>query len=281
MPTPSRSTWLITGCSTGLGRALAQRVLAQGYRCVVTARDAATVADVVAPHPDTARAVALDVTNPAQRAEAIRVAEDAFGGVDVLVNNAGYGYSAAVEEGDEATIRALFDTNFFALAALTREVLPRMRARRHGHVINVSSVGGVAASVGTGYYCATKFAVEGLSESLAQEVQPFGIRVTLVEPGPFRTDFLGRSMASAATENAAYDATAGARRRQMRANDGRQPGDPVRAADAIITVVESPAPPLHLLLGDAAYERARTKLTAFLASMEAWEPVTRATDFDE
>lgn len=281
MTAPKLSTWLITGCSTGLGRALAQRVLAQGYKCVVTARDASSVADIVAAHPETARAVALDVKDAGQRAAALRVAEGVFGGLDVLVNNAGHGYSAAVEEGEDAPIREMFDTNFFALAALMREALPLMRARRRGHIVNISSVGGLVGNAASGYYGATKFAVEGLSEALALEVQPFGIRVTLIEPGPFRTDFQGRSMVTAAHENSAYDATAGARRRQLRASSGKQPGDPVRAADAIITVVESPEPPLHLLLGSVAFERARAKFAALLASMEEWEPVSRGTDFDE
>jgi NAD(P)-dependent dehydrogenase (short-subunit alcohol dehydrogenase family) len=264
-----------------LGRALAQRVLASGYRCVVTARDPATVADIVAAQPDAARAVALDVKDPAQRAAAIRVAEEAFGGLDVLVNNAGHGYSAAIEEGEEGPIREMFDTNVFALAALTREVLPRMRQRRRGHIVNVSSVGGLVGNPASGYYNATKFAVEGLSEALAKEVAPFGIRVTIVEPGPFRTEFQGRSMVAPARVIAAYDATAGARRRQLRENSGRQPGDPVRAADAVITAVESPAPPLHLVLGSDGLRRVREKLQALQASMDDWEPVSRGTDFDD
>jgi NAD(P)-dependent dehydrogenase (short-subunit alcohol dehydrogenase family) len=281
MTAPSLANWLITGCSTGLGRALALRVLAQGYRCVVTSRDAAAVADIVAAHPATARAVALDVKDPVQRAAAIRNAVDAFGSIDVLVNNAGHGYVAAIEEGEEAPIREMFDTNVFALAALTREVLPLMRAQRRGHIVNISSVGGLVGNPASGYYCATKFAVEGISEALAAEVAPLGLRVTAVEPGPFRTDFLGRSIVAVGAEIPAYAATAGARRRNLLASSGRQRGDPVRAADAIITVVESPTPPLHLVLGADGFDRARTKLQALLASMEEWEPVSRGADYDD
>ena len=273
------SAWFITGCSTGFGRALAQRVLERGWRCVVTARDVAQVADIVQRHPDTSVAIALDVTDPEQRERAVAQAEKTFGAIDVLVNNAGYGYSAAVEEGEEAVVRAMFETNFFALAAMTKCVLPGMRARGKGHVINVSSIGGLVGNPASGYYNATKFAVEGLSEALAKEVGPLGIRVTLIEPGPFRTDFQGRSIKSVGKPIDAYAATAGARRAQLRASSGKQAGDPVRAADTIIKVVESPNPPLHLILGTIGLERVREKLHDLVRDIDEWEKVTRSTDF--
>jgi NAD(P)-dependent dehydrogenase (short-subunit alcohol dehydrogenase family) len=273
--------WLITGCSSGLGRALAQRVLERGQRAVITARDPATLADLAARFPAAAVPVALDVRNEAQRNAAVTRALEAFGGIDVLVNNAGHGYSAAVEEGEDAPVRAMFETNFFALAALTRAVLPHMRARGRGHIVNISSIGGIVGNPATGYYSATKFAVEGLSEALAKEVEPLGIRVTLIEPGPFRTEFQGRSMTTTARTIEAYASTAGARRAQLRANSGRQAGDPARAADAIIRVVESPTPPLHLVLGKVGVERVREKLSSLMRSMDEWERVSLGADFPE
>ena len=253
--TNAKPVWFITGCSTGLGRALAERVLMRGHRCVVTARNAAQIADIVAAHPKQALALELNVTDDRQRQDAVARAEDAFGGIDVLVNNAGHGYSAAIEEGEDSDIREMFDTNFFALAAMTRSVLPGMRRRSRGHIINISSIGGMVANPASGYYCATKFAVEGLSQALAKEVAPLGIRVTIIEPGPFRTEFQGRSMRSANKLIDAYAETAGTRRRQLRESSGKQAGDPLRAADAIIDVVESADPPLHLVLGKIGVER--------------------------
>ena len=277
--TNAQPVWLITGCSTGLGRALAARVLERGHRAVITARDPSTLADVAARFPDTALHVALDVRNEGQRNAAVTRALDRFGAIDVLVNNAGHGYSAAIEEGEEAPIRAMFETNFFALAALTRAVLPHMRARGRGHIVNISSIGGIVGNPASGYYSATKFAVEGLSEALAKEVEPLGIRVTVIEPGPFRTDFQGRSMTIPKQALDAYAETAGARRKQLRENSGKQPGDPVRAADAIIKAVESDDPPLHLILGKLALDRSRETLHKRLAIFDKWEAVTLGADF--
>jgi NAD(P)-dependent dehydrogenase (short-subunit alcohol dehydrogenase family) len=271
--------WFVTGCSTGIGRALAERVLQRGYRCVITARDVSQIQPLAAAHPQRALALALDVTNRAQRDHAVKAVEDAFGSIDVLVNNAGYGYNAAVEEADEDQVRAMFETNFFALAALMRRVLPGMRARGRGHIFNLSSVGGLIGNAGSGFYCATKFAVEGLSQALAKEVAPLGLRVTLIEPGPFRTDFQGRSIKVPEHALEAYAQTAGARRAQLRANDGRQAGDPVRAADAIIDVFESPHPPLQLLFGKVALERTRETMKEHARAIDEWEKVTLATDF--
>jgi NAD(P)-dependent dehydrogenase (short-subunit alcohol dehydrogenase family) len=273
--------WFITGCSTGLGRALAERVLEQGHRCVVTARDVAQVNAIAARWPQLSLAVALDVTDPSQVDAAVKEALRAFGRIDVLVNNAGYGYLAAIEEGDDDAVRAMFDTNFFALARLTRRVLPVMRSQGSGHIINISSVGGLIGNPGSGYYCASKFAVEGLSEALAKEVGALGIRVTAVEPGPFRTDWAGRSLKQVASPIDAYARTSGARRAQVAGNSGKQAGDPLRAAEAIIKLVASPHPPVHLLLGKSAYDRYSDKLGDMSRMVEEWKPVTLSADFPD
>ena len=279
--TESSPVWFITGCSTGLGRALAETVLKHGHRAVVTARNPAQIQDIVAQYPKNSLAVQLDVADYSQIDRAISAAEKAFGRIDVLVNNAGYGYLAAVEEGEEQEIRAMFETNFFGLAALIRRVLPGMRARAHGHIINISSVGGLLGNPSVGYYNATKFAVEGLSEALAKEVEPLGIRVTVVEPGPFRTDWAGRSLKQVRNPIDAYAKTSGARRAQISGYSGRQAGDPARAAQAIIRIVESPAPPMNLVLGKDGLKRVRDKLEKFSDSLRQWETVTVGADFPE
>jgi NAD(P)-dependent dehydrogenase (short-subunit alcohol dehydrogenase family) len=271
--------WFITGCSTGFGRELAKAVVARGFRAVVTARDTKQVADIVAAHEDHAVALRLDVTDPVQVAESVRRAEEHFGGIDVLVNNAGIGYFAAVEESDEADVRRMFEIDFFGLARMTHAVLPGMRKRRSGHIVNIASIAGLAAYPSLGYYCAAKFAVEGLSEVLAQEVKPLGIKVTLVEPSAFRTEWAGSSASEARTEIADYAATAGAVRRELRELSGKQPGDPVRAASAIIQAVEAPNPPLHLLLGKEALRLGREKLDALRRDFDAWQKLTVGADF--
>ncbi|MET9249786.1 oxidoreductase [Nonomuraea sp. NPDC003709] len=273
------SVWFITGCSTGLGRALATAVLESGGRAAVTARDPRQVADLVAEHGDRAVALPLDVTDKAQIAAAVERAESAFGRIDVLVNNAGYGYLAAVEEGRDDEVRALFDANVFGLVDVTKAVLPGMRARGSGHVVNVSSLGGLAAFGATGYYHATKFAVEGLSESLAAEVAPLGIKVTIVEPAAFRTNWSGPSMRQSPVRIDDYAESAGTRRASTLATYGHQPGDPVRAAAAIITAVGAAEPPLRLLLGRAAYEIASARLDTLRTGFEAWRHVTLSTDY--
>jgi NAD(P)-dependent dehydrogenase (short-subunit alcohol dehydrogenase family) len=276
---PALPVWFITGCSTGFGLALAERVLARGHRCVVTARKLTQVEAIAARYPELALAISLDVTDSASRERAISLAESHFGRVDILVNNAGGGYNSAIEEGDEETVRAMFDVNVFGLAAMMRQVLPGMRQRGFGHMVNFSSIGGLIGNPGTGYYCATKFAVEGMSQSLNAEASHLGIRVTLVEPGPFRTDFQGRSMSIPKTTIDAYAETAGIRRTQLKQRSGNEPGDPVRGADAIIAAVESESPPLHLLLGSMALERARDALTKRLAVFDKWESVTVSADY--
>ncbi|SED15638.1 NADP-dependent 3-hydroxy acid dehydrogenase YdfG [Amycolatopsis tolypomycina] len=278
---PENPVFFITGCSSGLGRALAEAVLDRGLRAVVTARDPARVADLVAAHGDRAPALPLDVTDHAQVVDAVKRAETAFGRIDVLVGNAGYGYLAAVEEGEDEEIRKLFDTNVFGLADVTRAVLPGMRARRSGHIVTVSSLGGLAAFGATGYYHATKFAVEGLSESLAAEVAPLGIKVTIVEPAAFRTHWSGPSMRQSAIRIDDYAETAGARRKATLATYGRQPGDPARAAEAILAAVGSDEPPLRLLLGRAAYDIATARLDTLRATFDTWRETTLATDFPE
>lgn len=283
-PAVPPAVWFITGCSTGLGRALAQAAIAQGLRVVATARQPETLADIVRGHEESAIAIALDLTKPEQITAAVREAERRFGAIDVLVNNAGYGYKATVEEGEEAVIRHLFETNFFGLAALIRAVLPGMRARHArtrcgGHIFNVTSVAGLNAGAGSAYYAASKFAVEGLSESLHKELAPLGLKVTVVEPGPIRTDFAGRSIKEPKVEIADYDSTSGVRRRQSRAGHGKETGDPARMAAAIIKVAESPTPPLHLILGKPGLEPVRAKLRTLLDEIDAWESVSLSADF--
>ena len=277
----SSPVWFITGCSTGLGRALAIAVLQKGHRAAVTARDPGQVRDIVAGYPQKAIALQLDVASEAQINRAVIAAEKAFGRIDVLVNNAGYGYLAAVEEGEESEIRAMFETNFFGLAVLTRRVLPGMRNRKRGHIINVSSVGGLIGNPSAGYYNATKFAVEGLSEALAKEVEPLGLHVTVIEPGPFRTDWAGRSLKIPRNAIDAYASTAGARRNQIAGYSGKQAGDPERAAQAIIRVAESPNPPMNLILGKDGLKRVREKLDKFTETLRQWETVTLGADFPE
>lgn len=273
--------WLITGCSTGFGKELAKLVLGRGWKAVVTARKPEQLQDVVQGHEENALALPLDVTNKQQVANAVQQAEARFGKIDVLVNNAGYGYIAAVEEGEEDQVRAMFETNFFGLVDLTQQVLPGMRKRRSGTIVNVSSIGGLTSFPATGYYHATKYAVEGLSESLSLEVSPLGIRVIIVEPGPFRTDWLGRSLIESKTVIEDYDATVGARRRQGRERNGKQQGDPVRGAEAIITAVTSDDPPLRLLLGKPALDLAHKKIDAMEHDFESWEETTLSADYPE
>ncbi len=275
------SVWFITGCSTGFGRELAQHVLQRGGRAVVTARDATRVQDLVEAAPDRALALALDVTQAGQITVAVEAAERRFGAIDVLVNNAGYGYMAAVEEGEDDEVRAMFEANVFGLVAMTQAVLPGMRERRRGHVVNISSQGGLVGFPGVSFYNATKFAVEGLSEALAGEIRPLGLGVTVVAPGPFRTDWAGRSLKGPAQAIEAYAETAGARRRGIAGYSGRQAGDPVRAAHAIVKAVESETPPLHLLLGRQALDVVRGKLSALQAEIDAWEAVTLSADFPQ
>ncbi len=273
--------WFITGCSTGFGRELARQVLEGGRRCVVTARNPDQVADLVELAPDRALALPLDVTDPAQITAAVQAAQARFGHIDVLVNNAGVGYFGSVEESEEVAVRRMFEINVWGLANTTRAALPGMRARRSGHVVNISSVGGIRAFPAVGFYNATKFAVEGLSESLSLELAPLGIKVLIVEPSGFRTDWAGRSADEAPQTLPDYTETAGRSRDAIRGYSGRQPGDPVRAAAAIIEAVEAPEPPLRLLLGKAALAGGRAKIEMLQRDFEAWAEVSAGADFPE
>jgi NAD(P)-dependent dehydrogenase (short-subunit alcohol dehydrogenase family) len=273
-------TWLITGCSTGLGRALAEEVLARGHDAVVTARNASAVEDLVEAHPGTALGVALDVTDPAQVDDAVQRAEKRFRRIDVLVNNAGYGYRAAVEEGEETDIRGLFDANFFGAVAMIKAVLPGMRERRTGTIVNVSSIGARACPPGSGYYSATKAALEAMTSALRKEIRPLGLTAMAVEPGGFRTDFAGRSLTQSAAAIADYADTAGRRRKEHDTAHGTQPGDPARAAAALVDVVTSGKAPELLVLGADALTGIRSVMDGQRAEIDAWEHVSTSTDFE-
>lgn len=281
MSEENKKVWFITGCSTGFGRELAKYLLENDYRVVVTARDAETVRDLVEINPNNALAVALDVTDKAQIENAVAAAERRFDAIDVLVNNAGIGYFGAIEESDETEVRRMFEINFWGLAEMTRAVLPQMRARRGGFVVNVSSIGGFVAFPAVGYYNATKFAVNGFSEALKKEVEPLGIKVLLVQPSGFRTDWAGRSANEATEKIEDYAATAGTNQANIRGYSGRQPGDPERAAEAIVEAVEAENPPFFLLLGRAALKGARLKIEALQKDFDAWADVTEGADFPE
>ncbi|OAJ56820.1 short-chain dehydrogenase/reductase [Paraburkholderia ginsengiterrae] len=273
------AVWLITGCSKGLGRALAQQALESGYRVVLSARDVSTLEDIVTAHGDAAAAVEVDVTRPDQVTAAVAAAEARFGGVDVLVNNAGYGYLAAIEEGEDADVKAMFDANVFGTWHMIKAVLPGMRKRKRGHVVNISSVGGLTTFPAVGFYHMTKFAVEGLSETLAKEIAPFGLGVTVVEPGAFRTDFRGASLKQSNVRLPVYADTAGKARDSVFAAHGKQQGDPVLGSKAIITAVESDRPPLHLVIGGDALDLIRKKIGDLQRDLDEWEEITRSTNF--
>jgi NAD(P)-dependent dehydrogenase (short-subunit alcohol dehydrogenase family) len=279
MPSDTSPVWFITGCSTGFGRDLAKAVLARGGQAVVTARDKARVADLVQGAENRALALDLDVTDAGQIASAVRIAQTRFGSIDVLVNNAGYGYQASIEEGVEAEIRAQFDANVFGLFAMTRAVLPGMRQRRRGHIINITSVAGFCGFPASGYYAASKHAVEGWADALAAEAGPLGIKVTCIEPGPFRTDWAGRSLRQTPSRIADYADTAGVRLKSTAEISGNQAGDPVRAAEAMIHITEIPSPPRHLVIGAWGLDAVTNKLKTTLAEIEAWRETGLATDF--
>jgi NAD(P)-dependent dehydrogenase (short-subunit alcohol dehydrogenase family) len=276
-PVASKPVWFITGCSTGFGRELAIQALAHGFRTVITARDPAAVKSLAS--TGDALVLKLDVTDQGQIDAAILAAEAHFGRIDVLVNNAGIGYFAAVEEGEESEVRRMFEINVFGLSRMIHAVLPGMRKRGSGFIINISSIGGLRSFPALGYYCATKFAIEGLSEALWQEVEPLGIKVMVVEPSGFRTDWAGRSAHESKRQISDYAATAGVSRHNVRASSGRQPGDPVRAAQAIIAAIKAPRPPHRLLLGNDAYAGAMAKIDDLRQEFSAWETISRGADY--
>ena len=275
-----KKVWFITGCSTGFGRELAKEVLAKGYSAVVTARNTADIEALTMEYPDTAISVALDVTIPSQIEAAVHKAIEKFGRIDVLVNNAGIGYFGAVEESEDEEVRRMFEINVFGLAKMTQAVLPYMRKQRSGHILNVASIGGLRSFPAVGFYNATKYAVDGLSEALNKEVAPLGIKVTIICPSGFRTDWAGRSAKSTSIKIQDYETTAWKNMGDIRAYSGNQPGDPVKAAQAMIMVTEIENPPLRLLLGAAALRGARLKLEELKNDFETWADVSVNADYN-
>ncbi|BAZ70658.1 short-chain dehydrogenase/reductase SDR (plasmid) [Fischerella sp. NIES-4106] len=281
-----KRVWFITGSSKGLGRALAETVLERGEIVVLTARNPEQIEDLAASFPNQTLAVQLDVTKPEEVREAVKQAITNFGRIDVLVNNAGYGVLGAIEEVSNEEVRRQFETNFFAVLEVLRTVLPHMRKQRSGHIINVSSVGGFVSYAGTGIYNGTKFAIEGISEALAQEVTPLGIKITIVEPGAFRTDFVKRSLAISDMQIDDYEAVIGTMRKGARdildlKLEFNEPGDPKKAALAMMKAVDSDNPPLRLVLGEDAISAINTKLDSVKAELDAWTEVSVDTTFDE
>ncbi|MDH6245892.1 oxidoreductase [Mycobacterium sp. OTB74] len=271
--------WLITGCSTGIGREIARTALEAGHSATVTARRTETISDFADDFGERAQIVALDVTDKDQIVSAVRAADESFGGIDVLVNNAGNGYLSAVEEGEDDKVRKLFDTNYFGVVDTIKAVLPGMRARQSGHIVNISSMTGLVANPPNAYYSSTKFALEALTEALAQEVGPFGIRVTAIEPGAFRTDWAARSMWESSTPIGEYNDNVGARKTMIKEFANHLPGDPRKVAEAVLMVTTLDEPPLRLLLGRDVLEAVRDKLAAFSESIDRWEAVTKDVNF--
>jgi NAD(P)-dependent dehydrogenase (short-subunit alcohol dehydrogenase family) len=273
------SRWIVTGCSTGIGREIARAALEAGHQVAVTARNVETIGDFAVDFPDTALVLPLDVTDNANIAEVVAKTTEIFSGVDVLVNNAGYGYLSAVEEGEDAEIRALFDTNYFGVVAAIQAVLPGMRAQGSGHIINISSMTGLVANPPNAFYSSTKFALEGLTEALSKEVGAFGIKVSAVEPGGFRTDWASRSMHESAAPIEAYAEDVGVRKDLIKQFADHLPGDPRKVAEAVLMLTTLEEPPLRLLLGRDVLKAVREKLAAFSASIDEWEAVTTDVNF--
>lgn len=269
--------WFITGCSTGFGRELAKEVLQQGNKAVVTARNPDDIKDITEGN-ENAIALKLDVTKPEQIVAAVKDAMNKFGRIDVLVNNAGIGYFGAVEESEDDEVRRMFEINVFGLGRMTQEVLPIMRKQRSGHIVNIASIGGLRGFPALGYYNATKFAVDGLSEALSKEVAPLGIKVTIVAPSGFRTNWAGKSANDSKIKIDDYQSTAAHNQSVIRGYSGNQPGDPVKAAKAIVKAVDAENPPLRLLLGAAALKGAREKLEELRKDFDAWEETTVGAD---
>jgi NAD(P)-dependent dehydrogenase (short-subunit alcohol dehydrogenase family) len=278
MATSSDRVWFITGTSSGFGRALAEAALAGGDRVIATARKPESLEELVAIDPERVLAVPLDVTDQVQIEEAVLEGLKQFSRIDVVVNNAGYGSVGAVEEIDLADLRALFDTMYFGAVAVTQAVLPHLRERGSGAIVNMSSMGGQQSPAGFGAYCSAKFALEAISESLHAELEPLGIQVLIVEPGAFRTGFAGdRLHQSEAMPE--YEATVGPNRQYLGDSDGTQPGDPKKAAEAVIAAIDADDAPLRLALGDDAVDGITGALDRRRADLEAWEPTSRSTSF--
>ena len=275
---PSTKTMLITGVSSGFGRALAEEALAAGYRVVGTVRSEQAKQTFEALSSTSAFGRVLDVTDFESVEHVVNGIEANVGPLDVLVNNAGYGHEGVMEESPLDEMRRQFDVNVFGAVAVMKSVLPYMRERRRGHILNITSMGGFITMPGIAYYCGSKFALEGISEVLGKEVKPFGIHVTAVAPGSFRTEWAGRSMVRTPRSISDYDSLFDPIRKGREEKSGRQLGDPVKAARAMLSVIESDEPPSHLLLGSDALGLVREKLSALSAEFDAWETVTRSTD---
>jgi NAD(P)-dependent dehydrogenase (short-subunit alcohol dehydrogenase family) len=275
MPDTQPKVWLITGCSGGFGRAMSEQLLARGDRVLMTVRDPAAVLHLCEKYPATARSFALSLADPEQIASVVREAESCFGGIDVLVNNAGYVLFGGVEEATPAQYRAIFEVNFFGALEVMRAVLPGMRARRHGHVINISSMAGISGGLGMPYYAATKFALTAVSESLALEAGHLNIKVTIVEPGAHRTAI--RQNWIMADPLAAYTDSIGVARESLPRGYGKEPGDPELAARAIIAIGDSEHPPLHIPLGKDAVARLENKIATATRDLEAWRELAYST----
>ncbi|KGT91228.1 oxidoreductase [Enterobacter cancerogenus] len=273
-------TLLITGVSSGFGRALALEALAKGYRVIGTVRNVEAKLAFEQLHPQNALAFELDVTHFAAIDDLIADIEADQGPIDVLVNNAGYGHEGIMEESSLEEMRRQFDVNVFGAVAMIKAVLPFMRQRRRGHILNITSMGGFITMPGISYYCGSKFALEGISETLSKELAPFNIHVTAVAPGSFRTDWAGRSMVRSARSISDYDALFDPIRQAREEKSGKQLGDPQKAAHAMLAIIESDNPPAHLLLGSDALKLVKDKLVALNAEIEAWETLTRSTDGD-
>lgn len=272
--------WLITGSSTGLGRALAQAVLERGYHLVATARQPEQLKELSDRYPARVTTIALDVTNGQSIQPAVEAALNTYNRIDVLVNNVGYGTVGAIEEVNDDDVRRQFDTNLFGAINVTRAILPILREQRSGHILNISSANGISAFAGVGIYSATKFALEAISEALAQEVKPLGIKVTIIEPGSSRTNFSSRALSTLSYQISGYAQTSGKIVQQLQERDGKQPNDPAKAA-AMIQVVESENPPLRLALGEDSVNLITQKLESMKAELEAWKDVSMNTAFEE
>lgn len=273
-------TWLITGCSSGIGRSLAREILKKGDRAVVTTRDTAKVQDIVREYPDTALAVSLDITSKDSIQNAVQAAEDRFGGMDVLINNAGYGYRSSVEEGDADDVSTLFNTNFFGPIELIKAVLPQMRANRSGAIINISSIAAVRSALGASYYAASKAALELMTDGLDKELKPLGIKVMIVEPGAFRTNFYDHSLKGTRHKIDDYADTTWKTRKENFVNKRDQPGDPDKGAQVIIETIEKDRYPKRLLLGSDAVGIVSDELRSRMQEVEDWAAISAKSDYE-
>ena len=273
-------TWLITGCSSGIGRGIAKAVLKKGDNAVVTARDTSKIADLVDQYPNTALGVALDITKKESISAAVKQAQERFGTIDVLINNAGYGYRSSVEEGDIDDVNLLFNTNFFGPIELIKEVLPQMRANKNGAIVNVSSIAAVRSGVGSGYYAASKAALELMTDGLAKELKPLGIKVMIAQPGSFRTNFYDTSLKGTKNKIDDYNETAGKTRKENVVNHKNQPGDPDKGGQVIVDTIEKDNYPYRLLLGSDATKIVASALEERIQEIETWKNISSQSDFE-